>query len=157
LITKITNLQNQKKRKKKWQRGAFLFQKVYKMERNDIEYTEIVRALYDYDPTEEGCLQLRKGDLIYVQQKDGTGWWSGTVGNSSGWFPSNWIEPLSKKVEDIKELSLRKVVSNDTDEELPKYWRKKQSPNGQIYYYNTETNQTTYSLDEVKSVAFCLI
>ncbi|KAJ3105728.1 hypothetical protein HDU96_008455 [Phlyctochytrium bullatum] len=32
---------------------------------------------------------------------------------------------------------------------LPKFWGKKTTPQGQVYYYNTQTNQTTYSLEEV--------
>ncbi|KAJ3054826.1 hypothetical protein HK097_000691, partial [Rhizophlyctis rosea] len=34
-------------------------------------------------------------------------------------------------------------------QKLPPFWGRKTTPQGEVYYYNTETNQTTYSLDEV--------
>ncbi|KAJ3046093.1 hypothetical protein HDV00_003843 [Rhizophlyctis rosea] len=37
----------------------------------------------------------------------------------------------------------------DKRAELPPFWGRKTTPQGEVYYYNTETNQTTYSLDEV--------
>lgn len=53
-------------------------------ERPDLQYTEIVRSLHDYAPTEEGCLVLKAGDYIYVHSKDNTGWWNGTCGSQTG-------------------------------------------------------------------------
>lgn len=44
--------------------------------RTDIKYSEIVRAVGDWN-AEENCLDLRKDDLIYVQEKAKTGWWFG--------------------------------------------------------------------------------
>ncbi|KAJ3412893.1 hypothetical protein HDV05_008757 [Chytridiales sp. JEL 0842] len=38
---------------------------------------------------------------------------------------------------------------NEKNVELPPYWGRKTTPQGQIYYFNTQTNQTTYNLDEV--------
>ncbi|KAI8908144.1 ras guanine nucleotide exchange factor domain-containing protein [Powellomyces hirtus] len=37
--------------------------------------------------------------------------------------------------------------------ELPAFWGRKTTPQGDVYYYNTQTNQTTYSLNEVQSAA----
>lgn len=54
------------------------------MHRTDIEYLEIVRVLHDYAPTEQGCLSLRKGDLIYVQTKADNGWWMGVCKQDTG-------------------------------------------------------------------------
>ena len=54
------------------------------LKRTDIEYIEIVRSLHDYQPTEPGCLSLKQGDLVYVIQKDSTGWWLGVVGSEKG-------------------------------------------------------------------------
>jgi Variant SH3 domain len=56
------------------------------MHRTDIEYSEIVKVLHDYSPTEQGCLSLKKGDLIYVQTKAENGWWMGIRGNDAGTF-----------------------------------------------------------------------
>ncbi len=52
--------------------------------RPDLDYTEIVRSLHDYEPTEKDCLSLKAGDYIYVHAKVATGWWNGTVGNQRG-------------------------------------------------------------------------
>ena len=123
------------------------------MKRNDITYTEIVRALHDYNPAEEGCLRFNQGDLIYVQEKDATGWWSGIVGNRQGWFPSNWIEPVSTVMQDAEITTLsrgKQRKTEDDNSELPQFWRRKATPTGDIYYYNTETNETTYDLEQVR-------
>ena len=40
--------------------------------------------------------------------------------------------------------------SKDDNSQLPTYWRRKSTPTGEIYYYNTETNETTYDLEQVK-------
>ncbi|KAJ3309596.1 hypothetical protein HDV04_005916 [Boothiomyces sp. JEL0838] len=128
--------------------------------RTDIEYIEIVEVLYDYVPTEDGMLTLKQGDLIYVHTKDNSGWWNGTVGNTSGWFPSTWIkgvempemEEVSKQLEDlIAEDNKEADEDKDVVEELPEFWRKKRTTSGQIYYYNTNTNQTTYNVNEVNA------
>jgi hypothetical protein len=55
--------------------------------RPDLFYTEIVKSLHDYYPTEAGCLPLKAGDYIYVHQKDATGWWNGTCGDNTGIHP----------------------------------------------------------------------
>ncbi|KAI8819872.1 ras guanine nucleotide exchange factor domain-containing protein [Fimicolochytrium jonesii] len=34
--------------------------------------------------------------------------------------------------------------------ELPPFWGRKTTPQGVVYYYNTQSNQTTYSLEEVQ-------
>ncbi|KAI8893365.1 ras guanine nucleotide exchange factor domain-containing protein [Globomyces pollinis-pini] len=132
--------------------------------RTDIQYIEIVRALHDYVANDPSMISLKKGDYIYVLSKDNTGWWNGTVGDNTGWFPSNWIEPVESTdspqtadFDDITNLqsstpqSPTKVEDAPTQEKLPHPWRRKQAPNGQVYYYNPQTNQTTYDLDQVKS------
>ncbi|KAJ3318431.1 hypothetical protein HDV06_000507 [Boothiomyces sp. JEL0866] len=133
--------------------------------RTDLEYIEVVRSLHDYTATEAGVLNLKAGDIIYVHSKDSSGWWSGTVGNEKGWFPSNWIEAVetaespSANIENVtKELEETPPVSpakttldrdSKAPEQLPQFWRKKETPSGQVYYYNTQTNQTTYNLEQV--------
>jgi hypothetical protein len=37
---------------------------------------------------------------------------------------------------------------------LPPFWRRKETPTGQTYYYNTESNQTTYDLEQVMKTVF---
>ncbi|KAJ3253570.1 hypothetical protein HK103_000478 [Boothiomyces macroporosus] len=115
--------------------------------RADLEYIEVVRSLHDYTATEAGVLNLKAGDIIYVHSKDSSGWWSGTVGNEKGWFPSNWIEAVetaespSANIENVtKELEETPPVSpakttldrdSKAPEQLPQFWRKKETPSGQ--------------------------
>uniref|UniRef100_A0AAQ4R393 Intersectin 2b n=1 Tax=Gasterosteus aculeatus aculeatus TaxID=481459 RepID=A0AAQ4R393_GASAC len=52
------------------------------------EYT----ALYTYESPEPSDLSFREGDLILVSKKDGE-WWHGSIGDSKGVFPSNYVKP----------------------------------------------------------------
>ena len=45
-----------------------------------------VRALYDRDQTESGVLGFHKNDIIYVLQKNASGWWYGSLNRRRGWF-----------------------------------------------------------------------
>ncbi|CAG5022015.1 unnamed protein product [Parnassius apollo] len=36
-------------------------------------------------------LCFKKGDIITVTQKEEGGWWEGTLGETTGWFPSNYV------------------------------------------------------------------
>ncbi|KAK1891225.1 hypothetical protein KUDE01_010053, partial [Dissostichus eleginoides] len=64
------------------------------------EYT----ALYTYESPEPGDLTFREGDLILVIKRDGE-WWHGSIGGSSGVFPSNYVKP---KEADTSSLSAKK-------------------------------------------------
>lgn len=35
-------------------------------------------------------LCFKKGEKITVTQKEDGGWWEGTLGGKTGWFPSNY-------------------------------------------------------------------
>uniref|UniRef100_A0A6I8REU2 Intersectin-1 n=1 Tax=Xenopus tropicalis TaxID=8364 RepID=A0A6I8REU2_XENTR len=49
-------------------------------------------AMYTYESNEQGDLTFQQGDLIVVIKKDGD-WWTGTVGEKTGVFPSNYVRP----------------------------------------------------------------
>jgi len=51
---------------------------------------EPYKALYSFNGEQAGDLQFKKGDIIYVQKKDGS-WWEGTCNGRSGAFPSNYV------------------------------------------------------------------
>lgn len=42
-------------------------------------------------------LCFKKGDKITVTQKDDEGWWEGTLGDKTGWFPSNYVKECKGK------------------------------------------------------------
>lgn len=52
----------------------------------------VVRALYNYDATEDNELSFKANDRIMVIQKDDSGWWHGELNGQIGIFPSNFVE-----------------------------------------------------------------
>lgn len=54
-----------------------------------------VRALFDFQPTEPGELQFRKGDIIAVLESVYKDWWKGSLRGQTGIFPLNYVEKLS--------------------------------------------------------------
>ncbi|XP_040283363.1 intersectin-2 isoform X1 [Bufo bufo] len=53
-------------------------------------------ALYPYSSSEPGDLLFNEGDLIQVIQKEGE-WWTGTTGDRTGIFPSNYVRPRDQE------------------------------------------------------------
>eukprot|EP01133_Synstelium_polycarpum_P009153 gene9153-10739_t len=57
---------------------------------------ETVRALYDYNATEENEISFKANNIVKVMQRDESGWWQGTVigggDGKIGMFPSNFVE-----------------------------------------------------------------
>ncbi|RMZ82178.1 hypothetical protein DV738_g1713, partial [Chaetothyriales sp. CBS 135597] len=53
-----------------------------------------VRALFDFEPSEPGELQFRKGDVIAVLESVYKDWWKGTLRGQTGIFPLNYVEKL---------------------------------------------------------------
>ncbi|KAJ3124815.1 hypothetical protein HK098_000855 [Nowakowskiella sp. JEL0407] len=138
------------------------------------ETIDVVEVFHDYQPpvgAGETLLGLERGEIILVHAKDSTGWWHGTVQstNQQGWFPSNYVKPTTRAVnrqrsgsnagkkldESLAELGQfieKPQVTQEpegADVELPPYWGVQLDANGKTYYYNIETNQTTYDLQEV--------
>ncbi|PGH11074.1 hypothetical protein AJ79_05116 [Helicocarpus griseus UAMH5409] len=54
-----------------------------------------VRALYDFQPSEPGELQFRKGDVIAVLESVYKDWWKGSLRGQTGIFPLNYVEKLA--------------------------------------------------------------
>lgn len=50
-----------------------------------------VKALYDFEPQEEGELAFRKGDVIRVINSAYEGWWKGELDGRVGIFPLTYI------------------------------------------------------------------
>ncbi|KAF2788757.1 hypothetical protein K505DRAFT_314301 [Melanomma pulvis-pyrius CBS 109.77] len=53
-----------------------------------------VRALFDFQPSEPGELQFRKGDIIAVLESVYKDWWKGSLRGQMGIFPLNYVEKL---------------------------------------------------------------
>ncbi|EJC97980.1 ras GEF [Fomitiporia mediterranea MF3/22] len=54
------------------------------------------RALYDYQSTDNSSLSFYRGDIIEVLTQLESGWWDGLLGEERGWFPSNYVQPISE-------------------------------------------------------------
>nr|XP_033805462.1 intersectin-1 isoform X1 [Geotrypetes seraphini] len=54
-------------------------------------------SMYTYESSEQGDLTFQQGDMILVTKKDGD-WWTGTVGEKSGVFPSNYVRLKDSEV-----------------------------------------------------------
>ena len=59
-----------------------------------------VRALYDFQPSEGGELQFRKGDIIAVIESVYKDWWKGSLRGQTGIFPLNYVEKLADPSQD---------------------------------------------------------
>ena len=51
------------------------------------------KALYTFRGEQPGDLAFEKGDIIYVQNSDGS-WWEGSCNGRVGMLPSNYVAPL---------------------------------------------------------------
>nr|XP_029720108.1 rho guanine nucleotide exchange factor 7 isoform X7 [Aedes albopictus] len=79
-----------------------------------------VQAQYSFKGSNNDELCFTKGDIITLTQREEGGWWEGTLGDKTGWFPSNYVKeyagplPLSETIrppEDIQ--AFRSVVFRD--------------------------------------------
>ena len=59
-----------------------------------------VRALFDFQPSEPGELQFRKGDIIAVMESVYKDWWKGSLRGQTGIFPLNYVEKLADPTQD---------------------------------------------------------
>lgn len=68
-------------------------------------------ALYPYSSVEPGDLTFNEGEEILVTQKDGE-WWTGSIGERTGIFPSNYVKPKDQEVVFFSLKQTHSVVTN---------------------------------------------
>ncbi|XP_059557472.1 CD2-associated protein isoform X2 [Myotis daubentonii] len=52
------------------------------------------KVLFEYIPQNDDELELKVGDIIDINDEVEEGWWSGTLNNKSGLFPSNFVKEI---------------------------------------------------------------
>lgn len=57
------------------------------------KHHEYVEAIYQFEPQNEGDLQLKPGDKIEVTEKCSADWYKGKCNGKEGMFPSNYVKP----------------------------------------------------------------
>lgn len=70
-----------------------------------------VRALFDFQPSEPGELQFRKGDIIAVLESVYKDWWKGSLRGQTGIFPLNYVEKLADPT--VEELHREAQMEGD--------------------------------------------
>ncbi|KAI8427862.1 hypothetical protein MSG28_002232, partial [Choristoneura fumiferana] len=77
----------------------------------------LVKAVYSFKGKNNDELCFKKGDIITVTQKEEGGWWEGTLGETTGWFPSNYVTECKVTTSPIRAASeiqaFRNVVLKD--------------------------------------------
>ncbi|XP_071838530.1 rho guanine nucleotide exchange factor 7-like isoform X2 [Apostichopus japonicus] len=80
-----------------------------------------VRARFNFPGTGEDELAFSKGDIITVTQIVDGGWWEGMMGESFGWFPSNYVKDTSGPGSPSKSPKKDKEKLDDSNLEKNEY------------------------------------
>ncbi|KAK3529309.1 hypothetical protein QTP70_029166 [Hemibagrus guttatus] len=100
----------------------------------------LCRSLYAFSGEQhERGLPFQPGELIRITRALTGGWWEGEKDGITGWFPSSYVQVVEKSA------SLSVLPGEEPCESpLPKDWKCYKSPQGQKYYVNTVSNETTW-------------
>lgn len=53
---------------------------------------EWYRAVYSYTPANDGELEMNEGDMVYITEKDESGWWYASKDDKEGFVPADYVE-----------------------------------------------------------------
>ncbi|KAG0206379.1 hypothetical protein BGX28_002142 [Mortierella sp. GBA30] len=100
----------------------------------------LVRAMYDYESEDPTNLTFKKDDIIQVLAQLDSGWWAGHCEGRQGWFPSNYVEVLEED-----DLESQEEDDLDSADDL---WLPQTTPDGQVFYYNQRTQESSWTIPE---------
>uniref|UniRef100_A0A182VSJ4 Dynamin-associated protein n=1 Tax=Anopheles minimus TaxID=112268 RepID=A0A182VSJ4_9DIPT len=98
----------------------------------DVEYYV---ACYAYQSAEAGDLVFDAGETIAVSKKEGD-WWTGTIGNRTGIFPSNYVQKQEGEVMNGNQATYNEQPTHPEQEQ-------NHQPQAQTYEQETKRKQST--------------
>ncbi|KAF9166445.1 hypothetical protein DFQ26_007832 [Actinomortierella ambigua] len=111
---------------------------------------EIVRALYPFESEDKSSLQFDRDALILVYTKLESGWWYGFCNGECGWFPSNFVVQVPAdemlETEDLSEPQDDQDEGSDNDTGSEDLWLPQTTPDGQVFYFNTRTGESSWTV-----------
>ncbi|KAG0221721.1 hypothetical protein BGW41_006584 [Actinomortierella wolfii] len=114
---------------------------------------EIVRALYPFESEDKSSLQFDRDALILVYTKLESGWWYGFCNGECGWFPSNFVVQVPPdemiETEDLAEPQQEDRdddEGSDNDAGSEDLWLPQTTPDGQVFYFNTRTGESSWTI-----------
>ncbi|CAG2119253.1 unnamed protein product, partial [Medioppia subpectinata] len=109
---------------------------------------KLVKAIYQFKANNNDELCFDKDDIITLTQWPSGGWWEGTLNGITGWFPSNYCQPLTASDAELKDtdgLSLGlNNVSNSHDTDAQQY--------RQMVFQDIEDTESAYVRDMMDTI-----
>jgi len=62
-------------------------------------HVQVVKAVYPYVAQRPDELTFGEDDVLYIVEKNETGWWKARVGNKTGLIPSNYVEDSTQTID----------------------------------------------------------
>ncbi|TPX36326.1 hypothetical protein SmJEL517_g01634 [Synchytrium microbalum] len=108
----------------------------------------MVRAQWDYDALEDNEISFKAGDMIELIEAHNDDWFEGKFKGVAGYFPANRVVPVDPE-SDVLTPDGRIDGDNPFDDDDPPpgaepVWKQVKSPNGDTYYWNVNTGETTW-------------
>ncbi|KAG0330347.1 hypothetical protein BG000_011729, partial [Podila horticola] len=109
-----------------------------------LEVPVFVRAMYDFDSDDSTNLTFKKDDVIQVLAQLESGWWAGHCQGRQGWFPSNYVQVVGEDELDSQDEADHDGEDVDGDD----LWLPQTTPDGQVFYYNQRTQESSWTIPE---------
>ncbi|KAG0349743.1 hypothetical protein BG005_010717, partial [Podila minutissima] len=109
-----------------------------------LEVQVFVRAMYDFESDDSTNLTFKKDDVIQVLAQLESGWWAGHCQGRQGWFPSNYVQVMGEDELDSQDEADHDGEDVDGDD----LWLPQTTPDGQVFYYNQRTQESSWTIPE---------